>query len=100
MSDLWQKFVRSFGDEVGGVALLIAAGSVIGALALFVHWLSVGKFIAAFSLASVLGLLAGACVRDYRRRRWSILSRILIGVWILVTLGAAAIAVWFEFRIN
>jgi len=100
MRDPWEKFWRAFGDdEVGGVSLLIAAGSVIGALALFVHWLSIGKYLTAFCLASVLGILTRVCVRDYRRGRWSILSKIIIGVWILLTIAAAIGSVWFEFKL-
>jgi len=100
MSQLWQKFVRTFGDnyEIAGVAFLIAVGGVITSVALFVHWLAVGRYAAAFCLAAALGIVTGVFVRDYRRGQWSILSGTLIVVWIILTIGAAALAIWLEYE--
>lgn len=99
MNSAWQKFVRTFcDDEAAAVALLIAVGSVITSVALFVHWLKVGRYAAAVGLAASLAVVAGVCIRDYRRERWSVLSRMLVGTWILLTIGAVVLAIWLEYE--
>lgn len=99
MNSPWQKFVRTFcNDEAAAVALLIAVGSVIASAALFVHWLTVGRYAAAVGLAAALAVVAGVCIRDYRRERWSVLSGVLVSIWILLTIGAAAFAIWLEYE--
>lgn len=99
MNSPWQKFVRTFcEDEVAAVALLIAVGSVIASVALFVHWLAVGRYAAAVGLAAVLAVVAGVCIRDYRRERLSVLSGVLVGTWILLTIGAVVVAIWLAYE--
>jgi hypothetical protein len=94
---LWQKFLRTFDDaETAGVALLIAVGSLIASVALFVHWLAVGKYAAVLGLAAALAMATGVCVRDFRRERWSVLSAALIATWILLTISALVFTIWFE----
>jgi hypothetical protein len=99
MNSPWQKFVRTFcDDEVAAVALLIAAGSVIASVALFVHWLTVGRYAAAVGLAAALAVVAGVCIRDYRRERWSVWSGALVAIWIFLTIGAVVLAIWLEYE--
>jgi len=98
MNSPWQKFVRTcWDDEAAAVALLIAIGSMIASVALFVHWLAAGRYTAAVGLAAMLAVVAGVCIRDYRRGRWSVWSGVVVGIWTLLTIGAVVLAIWIEY---
>ena len=86
MSGIWQKFSNTFGDpEAAGLAFLIAIGGLVASVSVVVHWLTVGRYAPAAGLAVALGAAWGICIRDYRRGRWSILSGILFGLWLVAT---------------
>ena len=98
MSEIWQRFVSTFADaEAAGVAFLIAIGGVVASIAVLVHWLVVGRYVAAVGLVVALGAAVGVCIRDYRRGRWSILSGTLLTIWLLATAAAVALDIWLTY---
>jgi len=98
MSEIWQRFVSTFGDaEAAAVALLVAIGGVVASVVIFVHWLVVGRYTAAVGLIVALGAAVGVCIRDYRRGRWSILSGALLTIWLLATAVALAFDIWVTY---
>ena len=78
------------------MALLIAIGGFVVSVGLFVHWLTVGNYVAAATLFVAFATATAGCIRDYRRGKWSILSGTLIGLWMLLTVGALVFAIWIE----
>jgi hypothetical protein len=98
MKQLWQRFVEFAGEpEAAAIGLFIAALTIAGSIALAAYWTSTGRYLAAGSVAALLGGAAVVCVRDYRQRRWSFLSGLLVMAWALLTYGAIAYGVWLEF---
>jgi hypothetical protein len=96
MSDMWQRFVRTFegAAELAGLAILVALGGVIASVSLFIYWFTTGRYGPAIGLMLALGAAIGVCIRDYRRGKWSILSGILLTIWLLITLAAFVFGNW------
>ena len=95
MSELWQRFVRTFGDaETAGVAFLVVIGGMIASVALVIHWLTIGRYAAALALMLALSAVTGVCIRDFRRGRWGVLSRALMAIWLLIIAAAMTFGIW------
>jgi hypothetical protein len=99
-SEFWQRFLRTFGEsaEMAVVGLLVAACVAIGSVMLIVHWLTAGRYAAAVGLVVAIGSIVGICVRDYRRGQWSVLSGILMTIWILLIIAGVAYGFWVDWR--
>jgi len=78
------------------LAFLLVIGGLIASIVLAVHWLTVGRYAAAIGLVVTLGAAVGACIRDYRRGRWGIISGTLFAAWLLATAAALAFDIWAE----
>ena len=87
MKDMWQRFVSLVGTDpdVAGVSLLVAAFAVVASLGLIVHCLISHSYTAAIGLVAALGSVTSVCLRDYRRGRWSVISGVIVGIWILLS---------------
>jgi len=87
MKDMWQRFVSLVGPdpEAAAVSLLVAAFAVVASLGLIVHCLISRSYIAAIGLVAALGGVTSICLRDYRRGRWSVISGVIVAIWILLS---------------
>jgi len=92
MKDMWQRFVSLVGSdpEAAGVGLLVAAFAVVASLGLIVHCLTSRRYFAAVGLVAALGGVTSICLRDYRRGRWSVISGVIVAIWLLLS-GAVLI---------
>src|SRR5437899_12741807 len=100
MNGMWQRFIRTFEDaETAGYALLVAILAVIGSFGLLAYWLANGRYTAAVGLSIGLGGTTAICVRDFRRGRSSFLSRLAMGIWLLLIAAAMAYAAWHSWRV-
>ena len=96
MSQMWQRIIRAFGDtESAGVALLSAIFVAICSVGLFNHWLANGRYGVAAGFLVSLCAGAGICVRDLRRNRWSFVSVLMAGAWLLVMAAVLAYEGWY-----
>lgn len=99
MNAPWRKFVDLFGDaEVAVIAVLVLFCSLITAVALLAKWMVGGRYEAACGLLLAVAATTGICVRDYRRQRWSMVSKILVTIWFLATLAAWVFGIWVVYR--
>ena len=97
MNGMWQRFTRAFEDaETAGVALLVGILAVAVSIGLLVHWIASARYTAAIGLLTCLGGITAICMRDYRRGRWSIVSGLVVGVWLLFIAAAIACAAWLS----
>lgn len=83
---MWQRFVSVFDDaESAFIALIVAIGGVLISVALLFHWFAVGRYYVAICFVLMLSMAVVVCIRDYRQGRWSVLSYVLLAVWMIVT---------------
>lgn len=101
MDGMWQRFVRAFGDpELAALSILVALGGLVASVALLVHWLAVGQYAAAAGFMAVMCTVVGVCIRDYRRGRWSVLSVVMMTLWVLMTVVALAFGLWIAWKLR
>lgn len=79
---------------------LLSLGVVVcglaGSVGLIIHWVTSERYASAALLTVMLGSMMGICVRDYRRQKWSLLSKALVIVWLLMTVAAAVLIMYVE----
>lgn len=87
MKNVWQRFVELVGPdpESAGVALLVAAFAVIVPVGATVHCLLAPQYAVAIGIIVASGGVARICVRDYRRGRWSLVSGVIVGIWVVLS---------------
>ncbi len=96
MKRAWQQFVRLLGDdpELAGIGLLVAVLLVATPVVLIIYLAVGGHYAAAAGLTIGLAACVAAVGRDYRRRRWSFVSGVFVGLWILLLALWATYDLW------
>ena len=92
MKRMWNGFLRLIGynPEFACISLFVGAFAVFASIALLVYCVVTQSYIVSVGASLIFGAVAGICVRDYRRGRWSAVSRFLMIAWLL--LSAATLA--------
>ena len=97
--NLWQWYVGLFGNapEAAVASLVVAFLAVAASVGALTYYVSSRRYAAAVALALALGGTACACVRDYRRGRWSFISGVVMAIWLLLTVWAIGFPLWVNY---
>lgn len=96
---MWKRFTELFGGDFGELALIslgVAICCLIASVGLIIHWVTTGRYAGAAILTVMLGGMIGICARDYRRQKWSLLSKAIVLVWFLITVAVAVSIMYVE----
>jgi hypothetical protein len=84
--------------DLAFVALVIAVTGIIGVVAFTLHLVSNGSYFSAASFLFGLGAVSVVCIRDYHRGKWSVLSVVIVAIWVALTVIAAIYAAIKTFK--
>ena len=97
--NLWHRYVGLFGNapDAAVVSLLVGVLAVAASIGAVAYCVSSRRYAVAVGLALALAGTACACVRDYRRGRWSFISGFVMTIWLLLTAWAIGFPLWVNY---
>jgi len=79
------------------VSLFVGVLAVLASIGAVAYCVSSRRYVVAVGLALALGATVCACVRDYRRGRWSFVSGLVMTIWLLLTAWAIGFPLWVNY---